>query len=113
MPPEFLYGTLLRLAGADGVIYLNAGGRFPFTESQCKAINQRARAPLGSIPPALPIAGGGVDADRVDYWIARYGIDVGFLVGSSLYAKPDMGAAVRELMESVDRASRDRLAGAS
>lgn len=104
LPAPFLYGTLFRMAGADGVIYLNAGGRFPFTEEECQAINNRAREPLGQIRAALPIAGGGVDAGRVEYWIRRYGKDVGFLVGSSLYAQADLGAATQALVTAVAEA---------
>ncbi|MEE8133404.1 MAG: RuBisCO large subunit C-terminal-like domain-containing protein [Gemmatimonadales bacterium] len=105
LPAPFLYGTLFRIAGADGVIYVNAGGRFPLTEEECQAINHRAREPLGQIRASLPIAGGGVDAGRVEYWIRRYGKDVGFLVGSSLYAQADLGCAVRTLVTAVADAS--------
>jgi ribulose-bisphosphate carboxylase large chain len=101
MSPHFVYGTLLRLAGADGVIYTNAGGRFPFDEAECELINQRARAPLGKVRPSLPIAGGGIDAGRIEYWTSRYGVDVGFLIGSSLYAQPDLGVAAAQLMALV------------
>jgi S-methyl-5-thioribulose 1-phosphate isomerase len=105
LPAPFLYGTLFRIAGADGVIYMNAGGRFPLTEEECQAINDRAREPLGQIRASLPIAGGGVDAGRVGYWIRRYGKDVGFLVGSSLYVQADLGGAARTLVSAVAEAS--------
>ena len=105
LPAPFLYGTLFRLAGADGVIYVNAGGRFSVTEEECQEINDRARAPLGQIRASLPIAGGGVDASRIEYWTQRYGKNMGFLVGSSLYAQQDLGAAARALMSAVAEAS--------
>ncbi len=105
LPAPFLFGTLFRLAGADGVIYMNAGGRFPLNEEECQAINDRAREPLGQIRASLPIAGGGVDAGRVEYWIRRYGKDVGFLVGSSLYAQADLGDAARTLVSAVSEVS--------
>ncbi len=103
MSAEVLYGLLFRVAGSDGVIYTNAGGRFPLDEETCVRINERLRRPMGDVRPSLPIAGGGVDAARVPYWIDRYGEDMGFLVGSSLYAQPDLESAARELVEVVLR----------
>jgi ribulose-bisphosphate carboxylase large chain len=99
--PALLFGTLLRLIGGDGVIYVNAGGRFPVTEAQCSAINARLRAPLGDLQAALPVPGGGVDAERVGYWIDRYGTDTMFLIGSSLYAQGELESASRKLADAV------------
>ncbi len=104
--PDVLLGTIFRLAGSDGVIYPNVGGRFPdsvFSDDACVAINDALRAPLGGLRPAFPMPGGGIDADRVPHWIERYGPDTIFLVGSSLYAQPDLDAAARRLVESVRR----------
>jgi ribulose-bisphosphate carboxylase large chain len=103
--PGVLYGTLFRLMGSDAVIYPNADGRFPLVLEDCLAINQRLRSPLGRLKPALPVAGGGVDAARVPYWIRRYGRDTMFLVGSSLYTQRDLRAATARLMESIRRSS--------
>jgi ribulose-bisphosphate carboxylase large chain len=104
--PPLLFGTLLRLLGGDGVIYVNAGGRFPVTEEECDAIHGGLRAPLGDLRPALPVPGGGVDANRVSYWIDRYGVDTMFLVGSSLYAQGDLQRASRRLVEAVGECAR-------
>jgi ribulose-bisphosphate carboxylase large chain len=101
--PDVLFGFLLRLAGADGVIYPNAGGRFRLNEAQCSAINDRLRAPLGSIRPSFPVAGGGIDAARVPEWVQRYGLDTIFLVGSSLYAQGDVRRAAERLAQEVRR----------
>lgn len=101
--PEILYGLLFRLAGSDGVIYTNAGGRFPFTEEVCERINRNLREPLDGLKPAFPVAGGGVDVQRVLYWIDRYGHDMVFLIGSSLYAQDDLEQASRELVDAVRR----------
>lgn len=100
--PAVLYGDIFRLSGADGVIYPNAGGRFPFSAKACRAINARLRGPLGEVRPAFPIAGGGVDAEKVPYWIERYGADTIFLIGSSFYRQPDLVGAVRRVMEAVE-----------
>jgi ribulose-bisphosphate carboxylase large chain len=100
--PDVLLGTLFRIAGADGVIYVNAGGRFTsWTIGQCQAINARLRAPLGPIRPALPVPGGGVDAERVPYWTEQYGPDTMFLIGASLLRQPDVEAATRRVVEAL------------
>jgi ribulose-bisphosphate carboxylase large chain len=103
--PAVLYGTLFRLMGSDAVIYPNADGRFPLRPADCLAINHCLRSPLGRLKPALPVAGGGVDAARVPYWIRRYGRDTMFLVGSSLYTQRDLRAATARLVESIRRSS--------
>ncbi len=101
--PEVLFGTLFRVIGSDGVIYPNAGGRFPLSLKSCLAINQRLRAPLDGIRPAFPVAGGGVDVAHVPYWLDRYGPDTMLLVGSSLYAQRNLAAATARLVESIRR----------
>lgn len=100
---EVLFGTLFRVIGSDGVIYPNAGGRFPFSLKTCLAINRRLRAPLDGVRPAFPVAGGGVDVAHVTYWLERYGPDTMFLVGSSLYAQRNLAAATARLVETVRR----------
>ncbi len=103
--PEVLYGVLFRVIGSDGVIYPNAGGRFPISLASCRAINERLRQPLGRMRAAFPVAGGGVDAERVPYWIRQYGKDTMFLVGSSLYAQRDLRAATARLVDSIRRSA--------
>jgi ribulose-bisphosphate carboxylase large chain len=102
---EVLFGILFRVIGCDGVCYPNAGGRFPISLATCRAINQRLRAPLGAMRPAFPVAGGGVDTERVPHWIKQYGDDTVFLVGSSLYAQRDLRAATARLVESIRQSS--------
>ncbi len=101
--PEVLFGVLFRAIGSDGVIYPNAGGRFPLPLETCRAIVHRLRVPLGGLRPAFPVAGGGVAAERVPYWITQYGPDTMFLVGSSLYAQRDLRAATARLVDSIRR----------
>lgn len=103
MMPELLLGTLFRVAGADGVIYPNVGGRFPFDEDTCRSINQRLRGPLGDLRSAFPVPGGGIDVERIPYWTKAYGTDTVFLVGASLYARPDLVEATRKLMDELER----------
>jgi ribulose-bisphosphate carboxylase large chain len=103
MAPEILYGTLFRLIGSDGVIFPGAGGRFPISRTTCRSIHHRLRQPLGELLPAFPVVGGGVEAQRVPYWIRHYGPDTMFLIGSSLYAAPDLQEATARLMDAIRR----------
>ncbi|HXV86828.1 MAG TPA: RuBisCO large subunit C-terminal-like domain-containing protein [Gemmatimonadales bacterium] len=98
--PNVLLGTIYRLIGADGVIYPNAGGRFPtWTEPACAELNRRLRSTLGPHRPSLPVAGGGVDAERVRHWHRRYGPDMMYLIGSSFYVQRDLEGAARRVAE--------------
>lgn len=103
LAPELLLGTLFRAAGADGVIYPNVGGRFPFDEETCRSINQSLRGPLGGLRPAFPVPGGGIDVERIPHWTEAYGKETVFLVGGSLYARPDLVDATRRLMDELER----------
>jgi len=103
--PEVLLGDLFRVAGSDGVIYPNAGGRFTFSEATCVAINARLRGPLGPVSPSFPVPAGGIDAARVPHWIDRYGADTIFLIGGSLYAQADPTTAAERLVAAVRRHS--------
>jgi ribulose-bisphosphate carboxylase large chain len=95
--PQILLGQLFRLIGSDGVIYPNTGGRFPFSLAQCEAINTALRGELGEIAPSFPVPGGGIEVDHVPQWIERYGPDTVFLIGGSLYRRPDLTRATAEL----------------
>jgi ribulose-bisphosphate carboxylase large chain len=97
--PELWYGLLYRLAGADSVVYVNAGGRFAWSLDTCHALNRRLRAPLGTLRPALPVPAGGVRRDDAPSWFRRYGRDTLVLIGGSLLAQPDPEAAARELVD--------------
>jgi ribulose-bisphosphate carboxylase large chain len=103
--PDVLLGTLFRVAGSDGVIYPNAGGRFPFTRRTCEVINSRLRSDLGRMRPSMPMPGGGVEIELIPEWVEAYGADTMFLVGASLYRQRDPAAAARRLVETVRRLS--------
>lgn len=80
-----IYGTLMRLAGADLSIYPNHGGRFSFTADECRSIAARLTAPLGDLAPALPAPGGGMTLTRVPEIVEFYGDDVALLIGGDLF----------------------------
>jgi ribulose-bisphosphate carboxylase large chain len=100
--PEVLFGQLFRLAGCDGVIFVNAGGRFAWSEERCAAIARALRAPLGAVRPAFPVPAGGVQVARVPEWVARYGPDTMVLIGGSFYQQGDLEAATAELIATLE-----------
>lgn len=100
--PELLIGEIFRIAGADASIYPNVGGRFGFTATTCQAINQRLRAPLGDLRPALPTVGGGVNVADIGHWLDRYGSDTIFLIGGSLYAQDSITTAAATLIRELE-----------
>lgn len=82
---SFLYGSLWRAFGADFVIYPNHGGRFSFSLNDCIGINQALQDPMVPFATSFPTPGGGLERSELDYWIDKYGIDIVFLMGASLY----------------------------
>ena len=100
--PEVLLGDLFRVLGADGVIYPNVGGRFPFNDRTCHAINERLRGELGGLRRSFPTPGGGIDVKIVPHWLAQYGPDTILLIGGSLYIQSDLSDATRKLVEALD-----------
>jgi ribulose-bisphosphate carboxylase large chain len=96
-----LLGQVFRLIGSDGVIYPNVGGRFAFTEALCQNVNAALRGPLGSKKPAFPVAAGGIAVGQVPYLIERYGSDMVFLIGGSLYEQTDLVRACSNLKEAM------------
>jgi ribulose-bisphosphate carboxylase large chain len=107
--PDVLYGTIFRAAGADTVVYVNAGGRFAWPVEACEAINARLRAPLGRLRAAMPAPAGGVQAADADRWLERYGPDTMLLIGGSLLARDDLLGATRRVVEAAVAATPSTL----
>lgn len=98
---ELLLGDLFRIAGADAVIYPNAGGRFGFSRALCERINKRLRQPLGGLAASFPTPGGGMRTERAAVWAERYGPETIYLIGGSLYAEGDLVSASRKLKQAI------------
>ncbi len=80
------FGQLMRMAGADAVIFPNYGGRFSFSQDECASIADGCRGKFGSLKPILPGPGGGMTMDRIPAIKKFYGNDVVFLMGGGLFA---------------------------
>jgi ribulose-bisphosphate carboxylase large chain len=86
-----LFGQLMRLAGADAVIYPNWGGRFQFSRDDCRSIVEGATVPMGHIRPVFSAPGGGMNLKRIPEMLHTYGKDVVFLIGGALHKSgPDL-----------------------
>jgi ribulose-bisphosphate carboxylase large chain len=81
---DFLFGSILRLYGADAVIFVGYAGRFATPREVCASLVERLRAPWGGLRPALPVPGGGVELENTDEQLDFYGPDTMLLSGGSL-----------------------------
>lgn len=100
--PGLLFGPLLRLAGADAVVFPSFGGRFSFTPEQSLAIAEGLRRPWGGVPAALPAPGGGMSLERVPELVDTYGRDVVLLIGGELRRGGDLRAAAARFRTAVE-----------
>ncbi len=92
-----VFGKLPRLAGADATIFVNYGGRFPFTRADCNGVIAGVTAPMGAYPAIFPMPGGGMTLERLPEMHAFYGNNVIFLVAGGLYAHgPDLQESARQ-----------------
>ena len=95
-----IFGQLPRLAGADATIFVNYGGRFPFTREDCRGIVAGSTEVMGGYPAIFPMPGGGMSLDRLPEMHQFYGNDVIFLVAGGLYAhSPDLQENARQFRE--------------
>jgi ribulose-bisphosphate carboxylase large chain len=101
--PAFLYGELFRALGADFSIYPNTGGRFSFSEIECHQINNAARKNDSTFKPIFPMPGGGMQQEKIPYWLEKYGPDTVFLLGASiLQHKEGLQQAVRNIQQTLE-----------
>jgi len=95
-----VFGTLMRIAGADISIFPNFGGRFSFTPEECLQITGTARQPMGNMNPMWVSPAGGMTLDRVEEMLNYYGRDTAALVGGALH-RGDLYENSRALKEII------------
>lgn len=99
-----LYGQIMRLAGADAVVFPNWGGRFAFSKEECVSIVDATQEEMGNIKRIFPVPGGGMTIERVPEMLEVYGRDVIFLMGGGLHRGKDIASsslAFREMVEKI------------
>jgi ribulose-bisphosphate carboxylase large chain len=79
-----LFGQIMRLAGADAVIFPHSGGRFGFSPGDCREVANGTQAPLGGLRSIFPAPGGGMSLQRIPELLEFYGKEVILLVGGDL-----------------------------
>jgi ribulose-bisphosphate carboxylase large chain len=84
-----LFGQLMRLAGADAVIFPSFGGRFSFSRQDCKGVMEGTRHVMASIRSSFPVPAGGMSLRRVPELVEFYGRDVMLLIGGDLHRDPE------------------------
>ncbi|WP_233280515.1 RuBisCO large subunit C-terminal-like domain-containing protein [Devosia rhizoryzae] len=100
----YYFGLLSRLMGVDAVVYPNFGGRFGFSEAECRSIADHCSMPFGNLKAILPAPGGGMKLESVPAMREVYGDDVIYLVGGALLReKVDLPGACRRLIDAVRR----------
>ena len=82
--PQFLFGKVFRMLGADALVFPNHGGRFGYTPQTCRALAQTALADWHGLKPAVPVPAGGMTTDRVAEMLDFYGSQVMLLIGGAL-----------------------------
>jgi ribulose-bisphosphate carboxylase large chain len=93
-----LFGTLMRLMGADISVFPNFGGRFGFSEEACASIASACTSAQGHGRPILPSPGGGMSIERLPDMMQLYGEDCVYLLGGSLLRYGDrVGDAIRAM----------------
>ncbi len=86
---DVVFGTLMRMIGADLVVFPSWGGRFPLTREVNARIDRACKADLEGLAGAFPVPAGGLTLSRVAEMRTVFGTDVGFLIGSSLYERSE------------------------
>ena len=97
-----MFGTLMRLAGADISIFPNVGGRFGFSTQECTDIANACLDPMGYGKPILPSPGGGMSVERMGEMREMYGENAVYLLGGGLLRYGDkIGDAIKQMRDAL------------
>ncbi|MES2145821.1 MAG: RuBisCO large subunit C-terminal-like domain-containing protein [Pseudomonadota bacterium] len=102
-----MFGTLMRLAGADISVFPNHGGRFAFSPGQCDEIVAACRAGAPGMA-ILPSPGGGMTPERMPDLARAYGPETVYLLGGSLLRSGvELASVISRLRDVLDHASEE------
>lgn len=105
-----LFGTIMRLAGADISIFPGYGGRFSFDRAACRSIAGACHAPLGAMAATMPAPAGGITLGRVAEMTGFYGRDMVLLIGGDLH-RGDLLDNARRMRSAVEAGARPTAPG--
>ncbi len=105
MSYSLVLGTLMRLAGADLVLYPAHYGTFPFPAEEEFGIRDALRQPMGSLAPAWPGPSVGIHPGMVPRLLSDYGRDVVINAGGGVHGHPQGAqAGARAMRQAVELA---------
>lgn len=97
------YGQLMRMAGADAVIFPNYRGRFSLSLEDCIAIANAGKEPMGGMKQMFSCPAGGMQLDRIEDMVSNYGKDVLLLIGGGLFTcGENLAANCRQFTAAVE-----------
>ncbi len=100
--PGILLGDLFRLAGCDGTIFPNRGGRFAFTDDECLQIARQARRPMGKLAMSWPAPAGGMSFASLPTMCETFSADAIYLIGGALLSDSrDLAASTTRFLEQI------------
>lgn len=109
MSYSLVLGKLMRLAGADLVLYPAHYGTFPFPAEEEFAIRDALRQPMGSLAPAWPGPSVGIHPGMVPRLLADYGRDVVINAGGGIHGHPQGArAGARAMRQAIELALAGR-----
>ena len=82
--PQFLFGKMFRMLGADALVFPNHGGRFGYSPQTCREIAGTGLGDWHGVKPAVPVPAGGMTLQRVAEMLDFYGSRVMLLIGGAL-----------------------------
>jgi ribulose-bisphosphate carboxylase large chain len=97
-----IFGTLMRLAGADVSIFPNFGGRFSFSPESCSEISAACLEPIDGVKAIWPAAGGGMTMGRTAEMLDFYGKDIVLLIGGDLHRGGSLRNNAQAFREAID-----------
>ncbi|MGB9827764.1 MAG: RuBisCO large subunit C-terminal-like domain-containing protein, partial [Thermosphaera sp.] len=97
-------GKLIRIAGADMVIYPGPYGKVPtFTKEKYLRVAKYLRAPMSGLKQTLPCPSGGNTQLEVPKLVGDLGVDIGIAAGGAIHAHPwGSKAGAKSMRQAID-----------
>lgn len=93
-------GLIPRICGADISVFPNYGGRFSFSQQQCRDIIDCCQNTYGSMKSIFPAPAGGMTFEKIPSIKEFYGTDVALLMGGGLFTvSPDLTENCKNFIE--------------